>query len=654
MVSAFRCLYYSAHGLSLLLPLLYATVALHGVSLPPLLTVAAVLVLLTLPRLLALNTALHRGIAHGAFTVGSCPALAPAASLSCHLLSSLSLLPYSPATWAQRHQHFHSLSPIPQPPPSTASPAPHAADAAKPPSEGDAAEEEEEDVLGLSAQLPSLPRSLLALWQLWPSEDDVALEMPQAGEPHMADGLRHGMALLQRLPLAPALAANAVAATLLHSLLSPPSSSSSPASLALSALLVASLLACSQVWLWLCSALLLNHALAFPFVGYQLHRLPHHNSLLVSLLTAGGGYLNSHHAAPSAPFHGRLPYELDPNAGILRLLSSLGLVHLPTSPYPPPPPSLAPRLQLLTGEVSHTRMWPFYHRFRYPVSFVRSPVSADAGAALDPYWLFSARPQRRWWEGALAPVRLRPGDYLSVSRVLRLLEGAGAELPSDAAHRRRLRVELVTCWRYLGYGMNPISYYLCYDADGQRLLGMVSEVTNTPWGEVVHYAHPAQERGRWLVDEQAKALHVSPFMSMAYSYHLRYTRPSDTWTVHWAMQHTHRNQHAPHHSTVRTLALSQRHPLHEPPPLEGEEGEGEGVKGSGEGAGVEGRHFKAFLELQCRDVTQLRLLRNCVQYPLQSVRVVVWIYYQAAVLFLSRHAAYYVHPQQLQTLKAAV
>ena len=449
-------------------------------------------------------------------------------------------------------------------------------------------------MLGLKAPLPSLPRAFLALWSLWLREDVFAQQQLLSGEVTQKDDGSDGLALLHRYPSAPATAFVCASALLLSSLLSFPSSP------ALSALLVASLLSVSQVYLWLSTAVLLDHALAFPFVGYQLHRNPHHNSLLVALATAGGGYLNAHHAALERPFHTRLPFEFDPNSALLHLLSLLGVIRLPSSS--PPAPALLPfESQLMTGMVSHTRMWPFYNRFVYPVSFVRTTLSADAGACMDAYWLFSARPQRRWWEGSPAIARLRPQQYLSRRNVLQRLQDAGQSLPSDPADRGRLRVDLVTCWRYLGYAMNPISYYLCYD--GAQLLGMVSEVHNTPWDEVCWYPHPGRMDGRWYVDVQDKAMHVSPFMSMSYQYRLRYTAPADTWTVHWTMQHTHNNKHAPHHSTVQTLALSKRPPAAQP--AAGGEGGGEGGGGGGGGrggGGWRGRHFKAFLELQCRDV----------------------------------------------------
>ena len=79
--------------------------------------------------------------------------------------------------------------------------------------------------------------------------------------------------------------------------------------------------------------------------------------------------------------------------------------------------------------------------------------------------------------------------------------------------------------RSLGVGFNPVSFYYAFD-DGGDLLGLVAEVTNTPWGERHAYALPA---GGGSV---GKDLHVSPFMGMDHAYDVRATVPGETLSVH--------------------------------------------------------------------------------------------------------------------------
>jgi DUF1365 family protein len=46
---------------------------------------------------------------------------------------------------------------------------------------------------------------------------------------------------------------------------------------------------------------------------------------------------------------------------------------------------------------------------------------------------------------------------------------------------------LLTHLRYFGYCMNPVSFYYCFDAAGERVETIVAEITNTPWGERHQY-----------------------------------------------------------------------------------------------------------------------------------------------------------------------
>ena len=107
-----------------------------------------------------------------------------------------------------------------------------------------------------------------------------------------------------------------------------------------------------------------------------------------------------------------------------------------------------------------------------------------------------------------------PGDYL----------GHGARRGA-ARHGQWTRSGLLTMPRSLGVGFNPVSFYYAFDA-AEQLLGLVAEVTNTPWGERHAYALPA---GGGNV---GKDLHVSPFMGMDHEYDVRASVPGETASVH--------------------------------------------------------------------------------------------------------------------------
>jgi len=99
-------------------------------------------------------------------------------------------------------------------------------------------------------------------------------------------------------------------------------------------------------------------------------------------------------------------------------------------------------------------------------------------------------------------------------------------------------VRLLAHWRYLGYCMNPVSFYYCFDADGSTLNAIVAEITNTPWGERHAYILSATNAERlgthghvhaWSFD---KTFHVSPFLPMGLHYDWRFEPPGEHLRVH--------------------------------------------------------------------------------------------------------------------------
>jgi DUF1365 family protein len=86
-------------------------------------------------------------------------------------------------------------------------------------------------------------------------------------------------------------------------------------------------------------------------------------------------------------------------------------------------------------------------------------------------------------------------------------------------------VRLLTHLRSLGYVFNPVSFYFCFDAGGERLLAVVAEITNTPWKERHAYVLPAGPDGVTVAFH--KAFHVSPFFPMEQAYAWRLDVPGE-------------------------------------------------------------------------------------------------------------------------------
>ena len=182
---------------------------------------------------------------------------------------------------------------------------------------------------------------------------------------------------------------------------------------------------------------------------------------------------------------------------------------------------------LYAGRVAHRRSAPRRHAFAYRV-FMAYVDLRELPELFDRFWLWSARgPALAWFRerdhgagGATAP----PLDE-QVRSWVRQATGAAPKGP----------IRLLTHLRYFGFCFNPVSFYYCFEADGETLACIVAEVDNTPWGERHHYVCDAREQaGARLLFEFDKRFHVSPFMPMTQRYRWRFGRPGERLTVSMA------------------------------------------------------------------------------------------------------------------------
>jgi uncharacterized protein len=257
---------------------------------------------------------------------------------------------------------------------------------------------------------------------------------------------------------------------------------------------------------------------------------------------------------------------------------------------------------LYEGSVRHRRFGTPSDELRYPLFMAYLDLD-ELPQLFDGSLLWSARrPALAWF---------RRADHLGdASTPLResvrtlVAERSGIELDGP--------IRLLTHLRYAGHCFNPVSFYYCFDASGERVRAVVAHVTNTPWGEQHSYVLAADElRGnggddsadaepvsRVMRGEFAKALHVSPLMGMEHTYAWRLSAPGETLSVQIDSTHA----------------------------------------GSGE------RVFDATLALRRRELSSSQLRRVLVRYPLLTLRLTTRIYTHALRLRM-RGATWHSRPR---------
>jgi uncharacterized protein len=229
---------------------------------------------------------------------------------------------------------------------------------------------------------------------------------------------------------------------------------------------------------------------------------------------------------------------------------------------------------LYAGEVTHLRLRPSRHRFRYPIFYLLLDLDEIDQLARS--------------------LRLFSRNRFNLFSISDRDHGNGSEVSLREQVERHLRnaeveaggpIRLLAMPRILGYAFNPLSIYFCHRKD-ESLAAILYEVNNT-FGQRHNYIIPVAAGSNGAIHQQScKSLYVSPFMTTDMTYLFAVVPPRES------------------------LAVSVT------------------------GRDVEGPLIVAKLIAVRRALTDASLFRASLQYPLLTLKVITAIHWEALLLWL--------------------
>lgn len=232
------------------------------------------------------------------------------------------------------------------------------------------------------------------------------------------------------------------------------------------------------------------------------------------------------------------------------------------------------------GWVRHRRFSPREHSFQYNVFMMYVDLD-ELDDLLATSWY--------WKKSGFGLAKFKRNDYFGNPDIP--LKKAVLERLAEEGIEATGAVRMITNFRYFGFIINPITVYYCFDK-AENLQALLVEVTNTPWGDRHHYVLNCDPAKQTLRTKFKKELHVSPFHPMDMYYSWLSNTPK-----------THLSIHMQNHQKYEDKDVCV---------------------------------FDATIRLQREEITQYKLTKLILQYPLMTLKVFTGIYWQAARLFIKK------------------
>ena len=249
---------------------------------------------------------------------------------------------------------------------------------------------------------------------------------------------------------------------------------------------------------------------------------------------------------------------------------------------------------LFVGTLNHRRYFPKAHSFSYPVLMFYLDLSEIKTIFSIPF-LFSDRSPRL--------LGFKRSDYIRGKESLK--DSINELIYQKTGRLHQGPIRMLTQIRYFGFCFNPVSFYYCFDQQGEHLEFIVAEVTNTPWNERKAYVVECEPGADVHRVAFKKDFHISPFlpMDLEHSWSFSAPKPEDV--------NSHLSVYMQDWDATRSTLI-----------------------------------FDGTLLLSPRPFTRMNLIKSLASFPLLTFKSFIAIYYQALCLKL-KGIPFHSHPKYL-------